>query len=266
MNDIAKPLAERLRDRFGDRVRPGRAQAGILTVEVEVQSWLEVCRALRDEEQFDFEQLTDLCGIDYLGYGLDEWETADATDTGFSRGVEGDGPGRFAWASRPEVQDVPQRFGIVAHLLSFRHNRRLRLRCYAPDEGMPIVPSLVEIWPSANWYEREAFDLFGVVFEGHPDLRRILTDYGFTGHPFRKDFPLIGNVAVRYDAEKKRVVYEPVEIEPRVLVPRVIRSDSRYRADEIDRAADARAEKVAAELPAARPGKDPDKAQERTDG
>jgi NADH-quinone oxidoreductase subunit C len=134
----------------------------------------------------------------------------------------------------------------VAHLLSYRHNRRLRLRCFAPDEGMPIVPSLVDVWSSANWYEREAFDLFGIVFEGHPDLRRILTDYGFTGHPFRKDFPLIGNVAVRYDAQKKRVVYEPVEIEPRVLVPRVIRADSRYKSDAIDRAADARAEQVAA--------------------
>jgi NADH-quinone oxidoreductase subunit C len=130
----------------------------------------------------------------------------------------------------------------VAHLLSYKHNERVRLRCYAPDEGMPIVPSLVEIWPSANWCEREAFDLYGIVFEGHPDLRRILTDYGFTGHPFRKDFPLIGNVAVRYDAQKKRVVYEPVEIEPRVGVPRVIRHDSRYKTDEIDEAADAQAE------------------------
>jgi len=162
------------------------------------------------------------------------------------RGVEGEGPGRFAWANRPEGKDVPQRFGVVAHLLSYRHNRRLRLRCFAPAEGMPIVPSLVDVWSSANWYEREAFDLFGIVFEGHPDLRRILTDYGFTGHPFRKDFPLIGNVAVRYDAQKKRVVYEPVEIEPRVLVPRVIRADSRYKSDAIDRAADARAEQVAA--------------------
>jgi NADH-quinone oxidoreductase subunit C len=123
------------------------------------------------------------------------------------------------------------------HLLSFRHNHRLRLRCFTADEGMPIVPSLVEIWNSANWYEREAFDLFGIVFEGHPDLRRILTDYGFTGHPFRKDFPLIGNVAVRYDTEKQRVVYEPVEIESRVLVPKVLRDDSRYKTDDIDRAA-----------------------------
>lgn len=252
MNDTAKSLAELVRDRCGDRARPGRTRSGILTVEVDVQAWLEVCRTLRDEEAFDFVQLTDLCGVDYLGYGLDEWETADATDTGYSRGVEGLGPGRFAWANRPEAKDVPQRFGVVAHLLSFRHNRRLRLRCFAPEVGMPIVPSLVDVWPAANWYEREAFDLFGIVFEGHPDLRRILTDYGFTGHPFRKDFPLIGNVAVRYDAQKRRVIYEPVEIEPRVLVPRVIRKDARdsYRSDELDRAADARAEQVAAELPA----------------
>jgi NADH-quinone oxidoreductase subunit C len=165
--------------------------------------------------------------------------------------VEGKGPGRFDWADRPEAEDVKQRFGVVVHLLSFKHNRRLRVRCFAPDEGMPIVPSLVEIWSSANWYEREAFDLFGVVFEGHPDLRRIMTDYGFTGHPFRKDFPLIGNVAVRYDSQKKRVVYEPVEIEPRVTVPRVLRDDSRYNTDELDQAADATAEEVAARESAA---------------
>jgi NADH-quinone oxidoreductase subunit C len=161
------------------------------------------------------------------------------------------GPGRFSWADRPEAGDLKQRFGVVVHLLSFKHNRRLRIRCYAPDEGMPIVPSLVEIWSSANWYERETFDLYGVVFEGHPDLRRIMTDYGFTGHPFRKDFPLIGNVAVRYDEQKKRVVYEPVEIEPRVGVPRVLRNDSRYNTDELDQAADAAAEEIAAKETAA---------------
>ena len=146
---------------------------------------------------------------------------------------------------------MKRRYGVVVHLLSLKYNRRLRIRCYAPDEGMPIVPSLVEIWSSANWYEREAFDLFGIVFEGHPDLRRIMTDYGFTGHPFRKDFPLIGNVAVRYDSEKKRVIYEPVEIEPRVGVPRVLRKDSRYNTDELDRAADEAAEKIAANTTAA---------------
>lgn len=251
MSDTPKAISELFTARFGDRVSVGDTQSGIVTLEVDVDAWLEVCRALRDEEEFSFDQLTDLCGVDYLSYGQSEWETTDASTDGFGRGVEGQGPGRFDWAGRPDDQDVSQRFAVVAHLLSFRHNRRLRLRCYTPDEGLPIVPSLVEIWSSANWYEREAFDLFGIVFEGHPDLRRIMTDYGFTGHPFRKDFPLIGNVAVRYDNQKKRVVYEPVEIEPRVGVPKVIRDDSRYKADEVDQAADAAAEKIAAEESAA---------------
>ena len=251
MSNTAKAIAELFTGRFGDRVSVGASLKGIQTIEVEIDAWLEVCRALRDEEEFCYEQLTDLCGIDYLSYGQSEWDTTGASTDGFSRAVEGMGPGRFDWAGRPEAAVVKQRFGIVVHLLSFKHNRRLRVRCFAPDEGMPIVPSLVEIWSSANWYEREAFDLFGVVFEGHPDLRRILTDYGFTGHPFRKDFPLIGNVAVRYDSQKKRVVYEPVEIEPRVGVPRVVRNDSRYNTDEFDQAADAAAEEVAAKNTAA---------------
>jgi NADH-quinone oxidoreductase subunit C len=251
MIDTAKNLVESLQTRFGEGARISQAGVDMPTLETDVGSWLEVCRALRDEEQFAFDQLTDLCGVDYLGFGQSEWETDEASQTGFGRGVDALGPGRFDWASRPEAADLEQRFAVVVHLLSFRHNRRMRLRCFAPDEGMPIVPSVVEIWNAANWYEREAFDLFGIVFEGHPDLRRILTDYGFTGHPFRKDFPLIGNVAVRYDSQKKRVVYEPVEIEPRVGVPRVIREDSRYRTDELDLAADTRAERLAAEESAA---------------
>ena len=247
MSVTPKAISEMFRDRFGDRVTVGETFAGIVTLEVDTDAWLEVCRALRDEEDFSYEQLTDLCGLDYLSYGQSEWDTTDASSDGFGRAVEGKGPGRFDWAGRPEARDVKQRFGVVVHLLSFRHNRRLRIRCHAPDEGMPIVPSLVEIRSSANWYEREAFDLFGIIFEGHPDLRRIMTDYGFTGHPFRKDFPLIGNVEVRYDSQKKRVVYEPVQIEPRVGVPRVLRDDSRYKTDEVDQAADARAEQIAAE-------------------
>jgi NADH-quinone oxidoreductase subunit C len=231
-------LAAQLKDHFGDLVEVSGGAGTVLTAELAANSWLEVARALRDHETFAFEQLTDLCGVDYLGFGQSEWETRDATQEGFSRGVEGFGPGRFRWNELPESDHVEQRFGVVAHLLSFRHNRRLRIRTYAADEGFPLVQSLVDVWSSANWYEREAFDLLGIVFEGHPDLRRILTDYGFTGHPFRKDFPLIGNVTVRYDEERGRVVYEPVEIEPRVLVPRVIREDSRYKADEIDQAAD----------------------------
>ena len=185
------------------------------------------------------------CGVDFLGYGQVEWETTDATRDGFSRGVEGMGPGRFDWKGRPEAAHIEQRFAVVVHLLSHTHNARLRMTTFTSDETLPVVPSLVDIWNSANWYERETFDLFGIIFEGHPDLRRILTDYGFTGHPFRKDFPLIGNVTVRYDEEKARVVYEPVEIEPRVLVPRVIRDDSRYKADDIDKAADKAADSLA---------------------
>jgi NADH-quinone oxidoreductase subunit C len=249
MSVTPKSVSEVYTGRFGARVTVGVTQSGILTLEVGVENWLEVCRALKDEEQFCFEQLTDLCGVDYLSHGQSEWDTEGASSEGFSRGVENLGPGRFNWADRPESVDIEQRFGVVAHLLSFRHNRRLRIRCHAPDEGMPIVPSLVDIWNSANWYEREAFDLFGIIFEGHPDLRRIMTDYGFIGHPFRKDFPLIGNVAVRYDTQKGRVIYEPVEIEPRVGVPRVLRSDSRYKTDDLDLAADARAEEISAELP-----------------
>jgi len=254
MNGKEKSLVEAVNSRFGERVRTSPPRGGMVTLDIDAKAWLEVCRALRDEEIFAFEQLTDLCGVDYLGYGQSEWETGDATFEGFGRGVAGFGPGRFDWAGRPEAGEIEQRFAVVAHLLSFKHNWRLRIRCFAPDEGMPIVPSLVEIWSSANWYEREAFDLFGIVFEGHPDLRRILTDYGFTGHPFRKDFPLIGNVAVRYDSQKKRVIYEPVEIEPRVGVPRVIRQDSRYRADDVDQAADTEAERIAAAASAAAEG------------
>jgi NADH-quinone oxidoreductase subunit C len=231
-------LAVVLKERFGEDIKLSGEPGTVMTLEVAPEDWLETARALRDEDALAFAQLTDLCGVDYLGYGVDEWETGDATREGFSRGVEALGPGRFKWRELPESEHVQQRFAVVVHLLSFEHNWRLRIRTFAADEGFPIVPSLVEVWNSANWYEREAFDLFGIVFEGHPDLRRILTDYGFTGHPFRKDFPLIGNVTVRYDEEKRRVVYEPVEIEPRVLVPRVIREDARYKADDIDQAAE----------------------------
>ena len=186
-----------------------------------------------------FEQLIDLCGIDYLSYGDDEWDT-EVSSEGFSRGVQGKGPGRFGWGEAPSqqvaqpvgiapVDAARRRFGVVAHLLSIRHNQRLRVRCICTDDALPVVDSVTGVWPGANWFEREAFDLFGIVFAGHPDLRRILTDYGFVGHPFRKDFPLIGNVEVRYDAARERVVYEPVtSVEPRVGVPRVIRDDARY--------------------------------------
>jgi NADH-quinone oxidoreductase subunit C len=245
MIEVSESLSEQLAGCFGERIAISDPGTGMVSIKVPVDEWLEVAQTLRDDSRFLFSQLTDLCGVDYLGYGQVEWETTDATHEGFSRGVEGMGPGRFDWKSRPESNDVQQRFSVVAHLLSTHHNARLRMTTFASDEGLPIVPSLVEIWNSANWYERETFDLFGIIFEGHPDLRRILTDYGFTGHPFRKDFPMIGNVTVRYDEEKGRVVYEPVEIEPRVLVPRVIREDLRYKADEIDQAADDAADSLA---------------------
>ena len=245
MINISKSLSDELAACFGDQFDVSEPVSGMVTLQVPVESWLETAQTLRDDPRFAFAQLTDLCGVDYLGYGQVEWETTDATNEGFSRGVEGMGPGRFDWKNRPESVDVEQRFGVVVHLLSTSKNMRLRMKTFATDEGLPVVPSLVEIWNSANWYERETFDLFGIIFEGHPDLRRILTDYGFTGHPFRKDFPLIGNVTVRYDEEKGRVVYVPVEIEPRVLVPRVIRDDSRYKADDIDKAADEAADSLA---------------------
>ncbi|MGH8030996.1 MAG: NADH-quinone oxidoreductase subunit C, partial [Luteimonas sp.] len=211
-----------------------RGEIGIV---FDAAHWHDGCRALRD--RFGFEQLVDLCGMDYLGYGSGEWDT-DVSSQGYSRGVEGRGAGRFKFGETtsrqmPEPQgdgDIPQprqRFAAVAQLLSVQHNRRVRVSSFAPDDALPILASVTDLWPVANWFEREAFDLFGIIFQGHPDLRRILTDYGFVGHPFRKDFPLIGNVEVRYDAERKRVVYEPVtSVEPRVLVPRVVRNDARY--------------------------------------
>ncbi len=242
MIDVTKSLADELLSCFGNRVEINEPETGMVSIRVPVDQWVDVAQTLRDEPRFAFTQLTDLCGLDFLSYGQTEWETSDASHEGFSRGVEGLGAGRFDWQNRPESKDNEQRFAVVVHLLSVTQNMRLRMTTFAADEGLPVVPSLVETWSSANWYERETFDMFGIIFEGHPDLRRILSDYGFTGHPFRKDFPLIGNVTVRYDEEKGRVVYEPVEIEPRVLVPRVIREDSRYKADDIDKAADDAAE------------------------
>ena len=239
-------LANALLERLGSDLALSGEAATVLTLEVSTEDWIETARTLRDDAALSFEQMTDLAGIDYLGFGGDEWETGHATSEGFSRGIDDLGPGRFKWDELPAAEHAPRRFAVVVHLLSVRHNWRLRMRTFAPDEGFPTLPSLVDVWSSANWYEREAFDLYGIVFEGHPDLRRLLTDYGFNGHPFRKDFPLIGNVSVRYDEDQKRVVYEPVEIEPRVLVPRVIREDARYKADEIDRAAEEAADQDAA--------------------
>ena len=228
MPDPSPSFVERLRARFEQKLASITEAHGEVVAEVPVEHWLEVARALRDESAFHFEQAVDLAGIDYLSYGQGEWDTTGESAKGFSRGVMGAGAGRFTWAQRPQGVKAENRFAVVLQLLSMQHNRRLTLRCFASDDHLPMVPSLVDVWPGLNWFEREAFDLFGIVFEGHPDLRRILTDYGFVGHPFRKDFPLIGNVEVRYDPEQGRVVYEPVSIEPRVGVPRVVRHDSRY--------------------------------------
>ncbi len=191
-----------------------------LAYEVDAAQLLTVCRALRDSPDLRFEMLMDLAGVDYLHHGRDDWQTITATHSGFSRA-------RVSRALPPDP-NAAGRFGVVYQLLSITHNRRLRLRVKCPDPQEPTVDSVIEVWASANWFEREAFDLFGIMFRGHPDLRRILTDYGFIGHPFRKDFPLIGNVEVQYDPARRRVVYQPVSIVPRVLVPKVIRHDHRY--------------------------------------
>ncbi len=237
------PLAQHIGARLGDKIIAVHEWRGETLIDVLPENWLAVAAILRDQPEFRFEQLIDLCGVDFLGYGQDEWNTEDVSSNGFSRGVEGLGPGRFRWLDRPRPGHVERRFAVVAQLLSLANNQRVRLRAFCHDDSLPLMPSLVGIWPGVNWFEREAFDLYGIVFEGHPDLRRLLTDYGFVGHPFRKDFPLIGNVEVRYDPEKGRVVYEPVSIEPRVLVPRVIRHDARYATAREEAAGRGEAEK-----------------------
>jgi NADH-quinone oxidoreductase subunit C len=219
-------LSDQLQSKFAEKLLSITVAVNEITIEVAPKHLLEICVLLRDEAEFKFEQLMDVCGVDYSDYGISEWQTDRATSTGFERGVD------YSHELRKVVLNKP-RFAVVYHLLSISLNHRLRIRTFAEGEP-PIIPSVVDIWASANWFEREAFDLFGILFEGHPDLRRILTDYGFIGHPFRKDFPLIGNVEVRYDATLKRVIYEPVSIESRTLVPKVIRKDSRYLIEELE--------------------------------
>jgi NADH-quinone oxidoreductase subunit C len=222
MSSKIDTLAAKIDARFGERLQRQSSTCGELTYEVDGAELLAVCLTLRDDAEFKFEQLVDLTGVDYSEYGRVEWSTQGSTSTGFSRGV--------VRADTPLPQSDKPRFAVVYHLLSIAYNVRLRLRCYCSNSEPPLTHSVNGVWASANWFEREAFDMFGILFHDHPDLRRILTDYGFIGHPFRKDFPLIGNVEVRYDSTKGRVVYEPVSIEPRVLVPRVIRDDNRYEA------------------------------------
>jgi NADH-quinone oxidoreductase subunit C len=194
MTDLLSILHERLEKVLGKKVSRIHEALGELTLVVRSEDYQEVATTLRDEPTLGFEQLMDLCGVDYSEYGNATWE----------------GP----------------RFAVVSHLLSVKHNWRLRLKVFAPEDSYPLVASVTPIWNSANWYEREAFDLFGILFDGHEDLRRILTDYGFIGHPFRKDFPVSGNVEMRYDPDQKRVIYQPVTIETREVTPRVIREES----------------------------------------
>ena len=188
-------LIEILRAVFGERITHLSEDFSEVTLVIGKSDYLDVMKTLKGAPELQFAELIDLCGIDYAGYNNDP------------NGLEG------------------KRFAVVSHLLSLEFNCRLRVRVFAEDEQMPSVPSIVDIWPSANWFEREAFDLYGILFDGHPDLRRILTDFGFVGHPFRKDFPIQGYVEMRYDEEQKRVVYQPVTIEPREITPRVIRDD-----------------------------------------
>jgi len=193
MTTKIETLEAALRNALGDRIRSLTVALGEVTVVVGAADYLSAMSTLRDHADLRFEELIDLCGVDYSTYGDGVWDGA--------------------------------RYAAVSHLLSVAHNWRLRVRVFAPDDELPVIPSVVDIWPSVNWYEREAFDLFGILFEGHSDLRRILTDYGFMGHPFRKDFPVSGYVEMRYDPEQKRVIYQPVTIEPREITPRVIREE-----------------------------------------
>lgn len=224
-------LAEAIAEQLGERIRPLESSTQELGYVIEPEDLLECCNLLRDSKILAFEMLMDVSGVDYLSYGRSEWETSSATSSGFSRGVSrGNAPEAGERIAETEYEPAG-RFAVVYHLLSITHNHRLRLKVFCEDDQRPILDSVIDIWSAADWYEREVFDLYGIVFRGHPDLRRLLTDYGFIGHPFRKDFPLIGNVEMRYDSEKGRVVYEPVSIEARTLVPKTIRSDNRYEPD-----------------------------------
>ena len=199
MPQTVEALSLSLENVLGEALQQSSVRLGELTLVIKPQHYEAAMRELRDHPDCRFEQLIDLCGMDYSGYG---------DGTAFIEGGDG------------------ARFAVVVHLLSVSGNQRVRVRVFCPEDDLPVVASMVEIWPSANWFEREAFDLFGIVFEGHPDLRRILTDYGFIGHPFRKDFPLSGNVEMRYDPTQQRVIYQPVSIEPREIIPRIVRDES----------------------------------------
>lgn len=218
MADVAR-LKTLVEEKFAPFSVNATIEFGELTIEIPKAHVRECCFTLRDQADFHFEQLMDLCGVDYLTYGQTEWATEETTLTGFSRAVENTQSEYVSW--------IKPRFAVVYHLLSLKHNHRIRVRTFVEERDL-ILDSVIEVWNVANFFEREAFDLYGILFGGHPDLRRVLTDYGFIGHPFRKDFPLSGYVEPRYDKALQRVVYEAVDIEPRTLVPRVIRKDNRY--------------------------------------
>lgn len=213
--DLQRNVTELLQD----HVVASKITLNEVTIELHPDTAMQDLIRLKTE--MHFEQLMDLCGVDYLSYGQANWETMKAVNTGFNRGVFD-----FAEEEADQAQEMERRFAVVYHLLSIQNNLRLRVKVYPSDSQFPVVDSVVKIWSVANWFEREAFDLMGILFKGHPDLRRILTDYGFVGHPLRKDFPLTGHVEMRYDADKKRVVYEPVSIENRINVPRVVRKSA----------------------------------------
>ena len=240
MSNRTQQLADSLRAAFAEKIEAVTTEYDETCLDIKAEHLSAVATDLRDNPQFRFEQLIDLCGVDYSQFGRTEWQTDDASRAGFSRGVSDAATmGRLQFGDELDSM-TPQgrRFAVAYQLLSYAHNQRLRLRVFAADDDFPVVETVTGIWASADWYEREAFDLFGILFNGHPDLRRILTDYGFVGHPFRKDFPLVGNVEMRYDPERERVVYEPVTIEPRVLVPKVKRQDHRYLEDTQEEAPD----------------------------
>ena len=231
LNNKYAAIAATVEAQLGERAQRLENGAGELGYAIAPADLVECCRTLRDTKGLEFEMLMDICGVDYLSYGLAEWETSSATSTGFSRGVMGGGDAAAGERLAETDYEPPARFAVVYHLLSVTNNSRLRLKVSCEDDKRPMVDSVIDVWASADWYEREAFDLYGILFVGHPDLRRLLTDYGFIGHPFRKDYPLIGKMEVRYDPKKGRVVYEPVSIEPRTLVPKAIRDDNRYQPD-----------------------------------
>ena len=233
MQDQLNKLSSELQRVFASSLLSAEIKHDELTIVVHPDELLRVLSQLNSFAEFKFDQLIDIAGIDYLEFGVDEWNTENATSSGFSRGVEKASFGRFTFddAKKDNEMNGP-RYAVVYHLLSVTNNQRVRVKVHCEDNDLPILPSVTNLWSCANWYEREAFDLFGIVFEGHPDLRRILTDYGFTGHPFRKDFPLVGHVEVRYDPDQKRVIYQPVSIEPRINVPKVIRDDHRFEDDQ----------------------------------